>query len=212
MEIVFRYKKEDLLDFVLRYLTKLGVPAEDAKIVGKVLMCADIRGVESHGLIRLGSYYGNRIMKGYIDPSTPFKVVSDTPSTALIDGANGCGQVVSHKAMKLCIEKAQKSGLGAVTVRNSNHFFMAINIKAFRPVMDFKKYLDEMIQLLKSSPLAVGGSEIYIAGEKEFALARFNEKHGVPLIKPIVEDLIKDGEKAGVPFDLVPVHESLSMD
>ena len=88
-----------------------------------------------------------------------------------------------------------------------SHFFMAINIEAFRPIIDFKKQLDDMIGLLKQSPLAVGRDEILVAGEKEFQFAEFNEKHGVPLIKPIVDDLIKEGEKAGVPFDCKPVRE-----
>jgi len=57
MEKELRFKKEDLMDFVVRYMSKLGVPAEDAKIVGDVLISADLRGVESHGLLRLGSYY-----------------------------------------------------------------------------------------------------------------------------------------------------------
>jgi len=72
-----------------------------------VLICADIRGVESHGMHRLGSYYGSRISKGWIDPLTPFRIISETPSTALIDGGNGCGQVVSHKAMQMTLEKAK---------------------------------------------------------------------------------------------------------
>ena len=55
METILRFKREDLIDFVIRYMTKMGVPAEDAAIVGDVLVSADLRGVESHGLIRLAS-------------------------------------------------------------------------------------------------------------------------------------------------------------
>ncbi|HTX88138.1 MAG TPA: Ldh family oxidoreductase, partial [Bacteroidales bacterium] len=125
METVFRFKREDLMNFIIRYMTKLGVPEEDARIVGKVLLCADIRGVESHGMHRLGSYYGSRLQKGYMNPLTPYKIITETPSTALIDGGNGMGQVVSHKAMRMCIEKAKKAGIGAITIRNSNHFGIA---------------------------------------------------------------------------------------
>ncbi|HSN49596.1 MAG TPA: Ldh family oxidoreductase, partial [Bacteroidales bacterium] len=89
------------------------------------------------------------------------------------------------------------------------HFFMAINIETFRPILDFTNQMDDMIDLLKSSPLAVGRNEILVAGEKEFEMAEFNEKHGVPIIKPIVDDLIAEGAKIGVPFDLKPVAESL---
>jgi LDH2 family malate/lactate/ureidoglycolate dehydrogenase len=88
-----------------------------------------------------------------------------------------------------------------------SHFFMAINIEAFRPIFDFTTQMDDMITLLKQSPLAVGRDEILVAGEKEFQYAEFNEIHGVPLIKPIVDDLVKEGEKIGVPFDCPHVNE-----
>jgi len=73
METTLRFQRNDLMDFVIRYMTKLGVPEEDARIVGKVLICADIRGVESHGMQRLGSYYGSRISKGWLDPKHPIR-------------------------------------------------------------------------------------------------------------------------------------------
>ncbi|MCX6251935.1 MAG: Ldh family oxidoreductase [Bacteroidetes bacterium] len=361
METILRYKREDLIDFVVRYMSKIGVSPEDAAIVGDVLVSADMRGVESHGLIRLASYYGSRIQKGFIDPKTPWKVIHETPSTALIDGGNGCGQVVGKRAMEMCIAKAKTAGLAAVSVKHSNHygiagyysmmalehdmigmsftnsqplvaptygktavlgtnpislaaptnkahpyvldmatsavaygkiqlhekmkenipigwgvdedgqpttdptkikpgghgallplggmevtagykgyglavlveifcsalsggcflsqvgspakpdptcvshFFMAINIESFRPIFDFRNQMDDMIALLKRSPLAVGRDEIMVAGEPEFEYAKFNLEHGVPLHKPIVDDLIADGEKIGVQFDLVPV-------
>jgi len=363
MEPIFRFQRNDLMDFVIRYMTRLGVSQEDAKIVGRVLICADIRGVESHGMQRLGSYYGSRISKGWMDPHTPYKIISESASTALIDGGNGLGQVVSHKAMRMAIHKAKTSGISAITVKNSNHygiagyyallalregmiglsltnsqplvaptfgktavlgtnpialaapsgkrypylldmatsavsygkiqiyekkhehipigwgidedgqvtnepskikpgghgallplggmevtagykgfglsllvevlcsilsggnfltnvggpgrpeptgvshFFMAINIESFRPLVDFKDSMDGMIDLLKNSPIATGRDEILIAGEKEFEFAKYNEKHGVPLIKPIVDDLKKEGERVGVAFDCPVVRE-----
>jgi L-2-hydroxycarboxylate dehydrogenase (NAD+) len=366
MDVILRFKKQDLMDFVVRYMTKLNVPEKDAKIVGEVLISADLRGIESHGLQRLGSYYGSRLAKKYINPNTPFKILNETPTTALIDGGNGCGQVVSYHAMKLCIDKAKKDGIAAVSVKNSNHygiagyyammalendligisstnsqplvaptggrtavmgtnplciaaptnkeypyvldmatsavaygkiqmyekkhehipigwgideegqvtndpskikpgghgallplggmditagykgyglavfaeilcstlsggnyltkvgspskpeptgvshFFMAINVDAFRPLIDFKNQMDGMIKLLKNSPLATGSNEILVAGEKEFEYEKFNNIHGVPLIRPIVDDLIMEGDKIGVPFDLSPVSERVA--
>ena len=363
MEKELRFKKEDLMTFVINYMSKLGVSENDAKVVGEVLISADLRGVESHGLSRLGSYYGSRISKNFIDPTTPFKIISETGTTALIDGGNGCGQVVSRKAMQMAIEKAKRSGIGAVTVNNSNHFgiagyysmmalehgmigicmtnsqplvvptygrtavmgtnpisvaapsnkeypfvldmatsavaygkiqiyekknekipigwgidenglvtdeptnikpgghgallplggmditagykgyglallveilcstlsggnyltqvgapskpeptgvshfFMAINITAFRPLIDFKMQMDDMIRLLKNSPLAIDRDEILIAGQKEFKYEEYNNTHGVPLIKPTVDELVKDGEKVGVKF---PIDKALN--
>ena len=361
MDILLRFKKEELLAYVVKYMNKLGVPKDDARIIGDVLIEADLRGVSTHGLIRLSSYYGDRLRKGFMDPLTPHKIIQDTPTTALIDGGNGCGQVVSHKAMKLCIEKAKTANMAMVTVRRSNHygiaayyammalehdmigisltnsqplaaptygrtavlgtnpisvavptekeypyvldmatstvpigrlkvyekkglkiplgwaideegevtddpvkcqsggpgalmplggtdimsgykgyslallvdilcgvlsggkvltdvgfphepkesgvahFFMAVNVEAFRPLFDFKKQMDETIRMLKNSPLAKGRNRIYIAGEKEYETAKTNREQGVPIIAPVIEDLKKAGDEIGVPFDVRPV-------
>ncbi|MBN1298132.1 MAG: Ldh family oxidoreductase, partial [Actinobacteria bacterium] len=318
-------------------------------------------GVDSHGIIRIYTYYGNRLEGKYMDPLTPFETISETETTALYDGGNGLGHVVSHHAMKNCIEKAKKSNIAIATVRNSNHFgiagyyammalkedmigisltnsqplvaptygkaaiigtnpisfaapsynqypfvldmatsvvpigrikvyeekkekipmgwgiddngnvtddpskvksggpgalmplggtdimrgykgyglgimveilcaalsgashltevgfphmpkvcdvshfFMAININAFRPVIDFKKQIDDMITLLKQSPKADGHDKILIAGEKEFENAKYNEKYGVPVIRPVVEELISNGKRLEIPFELSPI-------
>lgn len=356
MSNIKRYKKEVLMDFVARYLTAMSVPEEDARIVGEVLIAADMRGVDSHGLHRLGSYYGNRISKHRLNPDTPYKIITETPVTALVDGGNGLGQVVSYKVMKHCIEKAKKSGIAAITVNNSNHFgiagfysmmalehgmigismtnsqplvaptygktpvlgtnpisiavpagkkypyvldmatsavafgkiqiyekknqqipdgwgidsdgqptndpskikpggigallplgglditagykgydlavmvdilcavlsggnyltnvagpgspqptgvshfFMAIDIGAFRPIEDFKAQMDDMIGILQQSPRADGQEKIFIAGEKEYELEKYNQQHGVPLLQKIVEDLEQDAAKLGLSF------------
>ncbi|HUW72396.1 MAG TPA: Ldh family oxidoreductase [Methanosarcinales archaeon] len=361
MEKVLRFKKEDLFNYAVLYMEKLGIPQKDAEIVADVLIAADLRGVDSHGLIRIYSYYGSRLEKKYMNPLTPFKIISETDTTVLYDGGNGLGQVVSRLAMKKCIEKAKKSNVAIATVKHSNHygiagyyammalehgmigisltnsqplvaptygrtavlgtnpisfaapsyseypfvldmatsvvpigrikvyeeknekipvgwgidddgnvtedpkkvqsggpgalmplggidimrgykgyglalmveilcaalsgaahltdvgfphepkvsdvshFFMAVNIEAFRPLIDFKKQIDNMIKILKDSPKAAGHDRIYIAGEKEFEIAKFNETHGVPLIAPVVEELKANGKRLGVDFELKPL-------
>ncbi len=82
------------------------------------------------------------------------------------------------------------------------HFFMAIKVDAFRPIIDFKKQIDYMIETLKNSPKAEGQDRIYIAGEKEFERVKHNQEHGVPLLDKVVEELKENGNKIGVPFDL----------
>jgi len=86
-----------------------------------------------------------------------------------------------------------------------SHFFMAINISAFRPVIDFKKQLDHTISMLKASPKSEGQDRIYIAGEKEYEAYEYNTKKGVPIIDKVIEDLKRDGKRVGVPFDVEPV-------
>jgi len=357
MPRTLRFKKQDLIDYTVRFMEKLGVPAADAEIVGDVLIEADLRGVSSHGLIRLSTYYGSRLKKGYMDPATPSKVIKETDTTIAFDGGNGLGQVNGYRAMDACIEKAKSSNIALATVKGSNHygiaayyammalkedmigismtnsqplttptygrtavlgtnpiavaapsyerfpyvldmatsvvpigkvkvfekkgqkipmgwgidddgnvtddpkkvqsggpgavlplgstdvlrsykgyglalmvdilcgalsgaavltdvgfphepkksdvghFFMAIKIDAFRPVLDFKKQIDYMVGLLKDSPRAAGQDEIFIAGEKEYLAAEENRRKGVPLLDKIVEELKLNGADIGAPFE-----------
>ena len=60
------------------------------------------------------------------------------------------------------------------------HFFMAVNIDAFRSLVDFRKQMDATVRMLKNSPMAKGQNRIYIAGEKEYEAARTNLEKGVP--------------------------------
>jgi L-2-hydroxycarboxylate dehydrogenase (NAD+) len=119
------YRAEDLRNFMVRFFTKLNVSSEDAAIAADVLLSADLRGVESHGIIRLNTYYGSRLKKGLIDPKSPITIINETLTTLALDGGNGLGQVVSKHGMLSCIEKAKANGVSMVTVRNSNHYGIA---------------------------------------------------------------------------------------
>lgn len=119
------YHVEDLDNYIIRFFEKLGVSHADAAIASDVLLAADLRGVESHGLIRLHTYYGSRLQNGTIDPASPISIVKETPATLLLDGGKGLGQVVSHTAMTRAIEKAEQTGVAIVSVRNSNHYGIA---------------------------------------------------------------------------------------
>ena len=120
-----RYRVEALKDFTIRYFMAMNVPEIDARIAADVLISANLRGINSHGVIRLHSYYGDRLHKGLIDPTSPIKTLTENPSTLALDGGNGLGQVVAYRAMSRCIEKADETGLAVTTVRNSNHFGIA---------------------------------------------------------------------------------------
>lgn len=119
------YPVNALKDYVTRFFTALGVSEIDARIAADVLVAADLRGINSHGVIRLHSYYGDRLQKGQIDPLSPIKTLNETPATLALDGGNGLGQVVAYRAMSRCIEMADQAGLAVTTVRNSNHFGIA---------------------------------------------------------------------------------------
>jgi LDH2 family malate/lactate/ureidoglycolate dehydrogenase len=106
-------------------MVKAGIPPEDAKIVADVLLQADKLGFDSHGVNRLKTIYLDRIKQGILNPVTTYKIVREGPTTAVIDGQNGMGHVISYNAMKLAIEKAKKYGMGMITVRNSSHYGFA---------------------------------------------------------------------------------------
>lgn len=112
----------------------LGVPKTQAAISAKVLITADQLGFDSHGISRLKPIYYDRIRQGIQLPKTKITKVRETATTAVLDGGNGMGHVIAHKAMTLAIRKAKKSGLGMVVVRNSTHF----GIAGYYPLMAVK--------------------------------------------------------------------------
>jgi L-2-hydroxycarboxylate dehydrogenase (NAD+) len=100
----------------------VGVPEADAAVCADVLITADKRGIDSHGVGRFKPIYIDRIRAGIQSPLTHFEVVREGPSTAVVDGHNGMGHVISKRAMQMAIEKARACGLGMVVVRNSTHY------------------------------------------------------------------------------------------
>jgi len=115
---------EPLKDFCVQVFQKMGVPQEDARITAGVLVAADLRGIDSHGVARLRRYV-NGLRDGMMLAQPEAQVMTETPVTALIDAGAGLGQPVSYRAMERAIQKAQEYGAGFVTVRNSNHYGIA---------------------------------------------------------------------------------------
>jgi L-2-hydroxycarboxylate dehydrogenase (NAD+) len=114
-----------LTAFVERALTAVGVDDEQAHIVGDVLVAADRRGIESHGVARLRWFYVDRIRNGRIAARPAYTTVRETDTSLLLDAGNGLGHPASHHAMTRAIEKAHASGLAFAAVRNSNHYGIA---------------------------------------------------------------------------------------
>ncbi|WP_034634336.1 Ldh family oxidoreductase [Desulfofundulus thermocisternus] len=115
---------ERLREFCLALFLKLGVAEEAANIIVDVILEADLRGVSSHGLLRLPIYV-KRMELGLINNRAEPSVVKETVATAVIDGDHGMGQYVATRAMEMAIAKAAHTGIGVVGVRNSTHFGVA---------------------------------------------------------------------------------------
>lgn len=112
-------------DFMTSAFEKLGVPREEAKICSDILMESDKRGIESHGCNRFKPIYVDRIQGGIQQAQTQFEILRETPTTAVVDGHDGMGMVIGHRAMSMAIDKAKKYGMGMVAVRNSTHYGIA---------------------------------------------------------------------------------------
>ena len=112
---------EKLTDFVTRILQKVGVPEEDARITANILVATDLRGIDSHGVGHL-AMYTRGLREGRTNPKPETKIFSQAPATAIMDGDRGLGFVVGHRAMTEAMRRAEETGAGFVTVRNSSHF------------------------------------------------------------------------------------------
>jgi L-2-hydroxycarboxylate dehydrogenase (NAD+) len=121
-ELTLSYSQ--LKQFAIDIFLKINCSKEEATLAAEVLLNADLRGIDSHGLARLSGYV--RLWEAKRINSTPnVQVVHETPSTAVVDGDGGLGLVVAPKAMQIAIEKAKNVGTGWVAVKNSNHFGIA---------------------------------------------------------------------------------------
>jgi LDH2 family malate/lactate/ureidoglycolate dehydrogenase len=354
----YLFDAEALRGFMTRVLEAAGALPEDAAIAADVLLSANMRGVESHGIIRLFPYYHDRMRAGLINPRPQLRIVSDTGAALALDGDNGLGHPTGYRAMQACIERARVTGAAVTTVRNSNHYgiagyyamlalphdmiglsltnasalvapthgraaflgtnpiavaapageerpyvldmatsivpigkvtvyqraglpvpygwgvdstgqvttdpeqishggalmplggtdelrgykgyglallvdilagvlagsafaphvdarddqvsrighwFAALRVDAFRPLEEFKRDMDALIRQLKDAPKAAGQERIFIHGEKEFEQTDRSLRDGVPILSAVVQRLVEDGERSGIPFDLEPL-------
>jgi len=136
-----------LKEFTQAVFEKMGCPTDQAAIAADCLNQADLRGVDSHGVARLGGYV--RLWeKKRLNAAPSIKVVHETPSTGVLDGDLGLGLVTAPEAMKLAINKAKQAGTGWVAVKNSNHY----GIAAFHAMMALEEDMIG-ISMTNASPL-----------------------------------------------------------
>jgi len=138
---------DQLRQFAFDIFRKINCSENEASLAADVLLSADLRGIDSHGLARLSGYV--RLWQAKRINTTPIiKIVHETPSTAVVDGDSGLGLVVAPRAMEIAIEKANKVGTGWVAVKNSNHF----GIAGFHAMMALKHDMIGMA-MTNASPL-----------------------------------------------------------
>jgi LDH2 family malate/lactate/ureidoglycolate dehydrogenase len=118
------YTEKYLFDYTCNVFEKMGCSHEDAEVIARVFIAAELRGLPSHGMIRIKDYFqlwkANRIN---VKPAV--RVVHETPSTAVVDGDGAVGMVAATRSMEIAIQKAATAGTGWVSTRNSNHYGIA---------------------------------------------------------------------------------------
>jgi LDH2 family malate/lactate/ureidoglycolate dehydrogenase len=121
MSDVIRIETPELISVCTAILQNEGVPAADAAFVAETLVEADLRGIHSHGVLRLGRYV--RELRGEVtNPQPDIRLIEEGPAIARIDGDGGLGPLVGRYAMRTCIDKARESGSATVTAFRSRHF------------------------------------------------------------------------------------------
>jgi LDH2 family malate/lactate/ureidoglycolate dehydrogenase len=123
------FAADALEGFCRDVFVKLGVPPPDAALAAESLVEADLRGVESHGIIRL-RVYAERLAAKATNPHPRIRTVRESRSTAVIDGDNGLGHVVAEHAMHVAIDKGRAGEPAFVSVANSNHYGAAARYAA----------------------------------------------------------------------------------
>jgi L-2-hydroxycarboxylate dehydrogenase (NAD+) len=118
------YPADVLREFSTLVLSAAGAPPDDAALAADVLLAADLRGIDSHGVARLRGYH-DVLRSGRVNATPEPRIVRETLTTATLDADNGLGLVVAPRANQIAMEKALDAGSGWVAVRNSNHFGIA---------------------------------------------------------------------------------------
>jgi LDH2 family malate/lactate/ureidoglycolate dehydrogenase len=118
------YPADHLRDFSQRVFQHFEVPEDDAALAADVLSRSDLRGIDSHGVARLRTYY-DMLDHGRINPRPEIRTLRESASTATVDGDNGLGLVVGPKANRIAMDKAEEAGSGWVSVCNTNHYGIA---------------------------------------------------------------------------------------
>jgi LDH2 family malate/lactate/ureidoglycolate dehydrogenase len=155
-----------LFSFTKQILQAIGCNDADATLASEVLLSADLRGVDSHGIARLSGYV--RLWEaGRVNTSPDIKILHQTPSTAVVDGDSGLGLVVAPKAMQIAMEKAKAVGTGWVSVQNSNHF----GIAGYHAMMALKEDMIGMAMTNASALVAPTFSVERMLGTNPIAVA-----------------------------------------
>ena len=179
---------ERLHEFATRVFLHDGLPDDEASQAADVLIASDLRGIDSHGVARLGLYH-EMLAIGRFNPRPRITITRESPATATIDGDNGMGLVVGPRANEIAMDKAQAVGAGWVAVRNSNHF----GIAGYYPLQALKRDLIGWAMTNSSKLIAPVWSSERMLGTNPIAIA-FPAKDEPPIVIDMATSAVAYGK------------------
>jgi L-2-hydroxycarboxylate dehydrogenase (NAD+) len=149
-----------------RLLKKAGVPADQATVIAQVIVEADLRGIESHGVLRLPNYI-RRVQAETMTAATELRILRERGATLLLDAQHGFGQIAGVHAMNEAMSLAEQYGIGFVAVRNSGHF----GIAAYYAMMALPRKMIGMVSANAAPSMAAWGGTIPLLGTNPICVA-----------------------------------------
>jgi LDH2 family malate/lactate/ureidoglycolate dehydrogenase len=199
-------RHDQLETFCLQVLQKLGVPREEAEITAKTLVTANLRGVDTHGVLRL-PLYAARLKGGGLNPSLKLTTEKETIATALLNGHDGIGQVISYRAMQIAIRKAKAAGVSYVAVRNSNHF----GAGAYYPMMALEHDMIGLTFSNASPRLAPTGGVQRLFGNNPWSIA-VPAGRRLPVVLDMANSVVAAGKIRILQKEGKPIPEGWALD
>jgi L-2-hydroxycarboxylate dehydrogenase (NAD+) len=182
------FNEPELRSFTEQVFMKTGVVSEEAKIAADVLIEADLRGFDCHGLARLYPYF-QRIKKGLIETKPQIEIKWLTPTTGYCNGGNGIGMIVGWYAMKACLQRAGELGSAFLTVKRSNHF----GIAGYFSSMALDSNMIGLAMCNASPRVVPTGGTTGILGTNPISLA-VPDKEGEPFILDMSTSAVSSGK------------------
>jgi len=193
-------------DFAAGLFAAAGVPGADAAIAATCLVRADLRGVDTHGIVRMPTYL-QRLSQGLVTPAPQLEFEPVAPSVARLDACNALGFVAATRAVDHAIGLARDTGLGLVGVRNSTHYGMA----ATYLLQAIEAGFAAMIFTNASPALPPWGGKAEMFGTSPFAVG-VPSPQSVPFVLDMAPTVVARGKIRKAHREGQPIPEGWALD
>jgi len=179
---------DNIREFCTNLFIKIGLAEHEANVMAESLLCADLRGVKSHGIVRIPTYL-KRVEAGVLNPRANIEIEKKQQATALINANNGFGQIAAYRGMNLAMDLAEASGIGFVGVRHSNHF----GICSYYAMLALERDMIGIVFTNASPAMAPYGTSKPLLGTNPIAFA-IPAGHEVPIVLDMSTSVVARGK------------------